>query len=85
MDALSVITSNGTVSVQVALIVGHLIYMIIRERQIQAELNRMETKMTRNDDIFKEIQTNVTKLLVGQEYTQETLKELKDAIRSIKK
>ena len=99
MDTTAILNSTGTISIQVALIVGHIIYLSLTMKAVrkefdehkvhaekehtdlkelmQKEIQKIEEDMGRNDVIFKELQTNMTKVLVSLEFIQTALKDLK--------
>lgn len=88
MDVLQSLGSTGTVSIQIALIVAHIIYLSVTMKSVSkefeehkvfvnGEIKQIHEDMGRNDIIFRELQTNMTKVLTSLEFIQEALKDMR--------
>lgn len=90
MDVLSVLTTGaGTVSIQVALIVGHIVYLSVSMRSMRKEFDdhkqvmgdevrQIKEDMGKSDIILHKLKDDMTKVLTSLLFIQESLREIKE-------
>ena len=92
MDVLAILNSNGTIPINIALIVVQFVLIktsissVARDfeehkKVVNTNISEIESKMARNDEIFYKLRDDMTKVLTTLSFIQEALKDLKEKKR----
>lgn len=89
MDILAILNSNGTIPLNIALIVVQFVLIktsisqvsrdfIEHKKAVDANILEIENRMQRNDEVFYKLRDDMTKVLTTLGFITDTLKELKE-------